>query len=202
MMWLPQQTLADWQESVEALIDVSPDHASLYLLELYPNAPLKEDMARAGWSLAPDDDAAAMYLWSLDRLDTRRLSSSTRSRTSRGRPRVSPQPEVLAGRRVAWVRMRRALDAGRRAVEERAREPRTTSPGSHAGELLAIERRELTAEGAARGRAFHGASAHRRRGHRAASAGAISADVWARFGSNLQPFVDEGCYAARVRGFG
>ena len=46
MMWLPQQTRADWRESVEALIDVGPDHASLYLLELYPNAPLKEDMAR------------------------------------------------------------------------------------------------------------------------------------------------------------
>ena len=69
MMWLPQQTRADWQSNVEALIDVGPDHASLYLLELYPNAPLKEDMARAGWSLAPDDDAAEMYLWSLERLD-------------------------------------------------------------------------------------------------------------------------------------
>ena len=48
---------------------MSPEHASLYLLELYPNAPLKEEMARAGWSLAPDDDAAEMYLWSLSRLD-------------------------------------------------------------------------------------------------------------------------------------
>ena len=70
MMWLPQQTPVQWQESVEALIDVSPEHASLYLLELYPNAPLKEDMARAGWSLAPDDDAAEMYLSGLERLDT------------------------------------------------------------------------------------------------------------------------------------
>ena len=69
MMWLPQQTPADWRESIEGLIQVSPEHASLYLLELYPNAPLKEDMARAGWSLAPDDDAAEMYLWSLERLD-------------------------------------------------------------------------------------------------------------------------------------
>jgi oxygen-independent coproporphyrinogen III oxidase len=69
MMWLPEQTHAQWQSNVEALIDVDPDHASLYLLELYPNAPLKEDMARAGWSQAPDDDAADMYLWSLDRLE-------------------------------------------------------------------------------------------------------------------------------------
>ena len=69
MMWLPKQSPADWRESVEALVDVAPDHASLYLLELYPNAPLKETMARAGWSLAPDDDAAEMYLWSMGRLD-------------------------------------------------------------------------------------------------------------------------------------
>ena len=69
MMWLPQQTPRHWRESVEALVDLRPEHASLYLLELYPNAPLKEDMARSGWSLAPDDDAADMYLWSLSRLD-------------------------------------------------------------------------------------------------------------------------------------
>ena len=84
-MWLPQQSREDWLENVDALIDVGPDHASLYLLELYPNAPLKEEMARAGWSLAPDDDAAEMYLWSLERLDGGRVSSVPRSRTSRGR---------------------------------------------------------------------------------------------------------------------
>ena len=70
MMWLPEQSPADWQHNVDALIEVAPEHASLYLLELYPNAPLKEDMARAGWSLAPDDDAAEMYLSGLERLDT------------------------------------------------------------------------------------------------------------------------------------
>ncbi len=69
MMWLPGQSPADWLASVDALIDVGPDHASLYLLEVYPNAPLKDEMARAGWSVAPDDDAAAMYLDGLDRLD-------------------------------------------------------------------------------------------------------------------------------------
>ncbi|MGZ8869133.1 MAG: radical SAM family heme chaperone HemW, partial [Thermoanaerobaculia bacterium] len=69
MMWLPQQSAEDWRFNVESLIEVGPEHASLYLLELYPNAPLKEDMARAGWSQAPDDDAAEMYLWSMDRLE-------------------------------------------------------------------------------------------------------------------------------------
>lgn len=69
MMWLPGQQPAGWLASVDALIEVSPDHASLYLLEIYPNAPLKDEMARAGWSVAPDDDAAEMYLDGLDRLE-------------------------------------------------------------------------------------------------------------------------------------
>ena len=70
MLWLPEQTLADWQATVNGLIALGPDHASLYLLELYPNAPLREEMARARWSLAPDDDAADMYLWALERLES------------------------------------------------------------------------------------------------------------------------------------
>ena len=62
MLWLPAQTRADCRGSVETLVELGPDHASLYMLELYPNAPLREEMARGGWSLAPDADAAAMYL--------------------------------------------------------------------------------------------------------------------------------------------
>jgi putative oxygen-independent coproporphyrinogen III oxidase len=69
MMWLPQQTVGQWLESVDALIALGPEHASLYILELYPNAPLRDTMARAQWSLAPDDDAAEMYLQAMARLD-------------------------------------------------------------------------------------------------------------------------------------
>jgi oxygen-independent coproporphyrinogen III oxidase len=87
MMWLPQQA---WRTGARTSRGSStrPEHASLYLLELYPNAPLKEDMARAGWSLAPDDDAAEMYLWAWSG-SSRRATRSTRSRTSRGPGRES-----------------------------------------------------------------------------------------------------------------
>jgi oxygen-independent coproporphyrinogen-3 oxidase len=68
-MWLPQQTVDQWLLSVDRLVAEAPDHASLYLLEVYPNAPLREEMARAGWSVAPDEAAAEMYLAALDRLD-------------------------------------------------------------------------------------------------------------------------------------
>ncbi|HUK34680.1 MAG TPA: coproporphyrinogen-III oxidase family protein, partial [Vicinamibacterales bacterium] len=69
MMWLPEQRVEDWLESVDAAIGANPTHLSLYLLEVYPNAPLKDDMARAKWSQAPDDDAAAMYVAAMERLE-------------------------------------------------------------------------------------------------------------------------------------
>jgi oxygen-independent coproporphyrinogen-3 oxidase len=69
MMWLPGQRVEDWLSSVDAAIALAPEHLSLYLLEVYPNAPLKEEMARARWSQAPDDDAAAMYVEAMERLE-------------------------------------------------------------------------------------------------------------------------------------
>ena len=83
MFWLPGQSRASWLESVDRAIALDPDHLSLYLLELYPNAPLKEAMARlrvppaggggatvADWVQASDDEAADMYLDGLDRLSS------------------------------------------------------------------------------------------------------------------------------------
>jgi oxygen-independent coproporphyrinogen-3 oxidase len=70
MMWLPGQRVEEWLESVDAAVAVGPEHLSLYLLEVYPNAPLKDEMARAHWSQAPDDDAAAMYVTAMERLET------------------------------------------------------------------------------------------------------------------------------------
>ncbi|MDQ3069820.1 MAG: hypothetical protein M3R55_08845, partial [Acidobacteriota bacterium] len=68
MMWLPGQSIDRWLANVAALIDLAPEHASLYLLEIYPNAPLKDAMARERWSRAPDDDAAEMYEQGMDAL--------------------------------------------------------------------------------------------------------------------------------------
>jgi len=83
MFWLPGQSVESWLRTIDEAIAQTPDHLSLYLLELYPNSPLKETMARqrpqssAGaladerhpWVQAPDDEAAEMYLAALDRLD-------------------------------------------------------------------------------------------------------------------------------------
>ena len=69
MMWLPAQRLDQWLASVDAAAALGPEHLSLYLLEVYPNAPLKDEMARARWSQAPDEDAAEMYLTAMERLE-------------------------------------------------------------------------------------------------------------------------------------
>jgi len=69
MMWLPGQQVSDWLASVDEAIVLAPDHLSLYMLEVYPNSPLREDMARSAWSQAPDDDVAAMYTTSMERLE-------------------------------------------------------------------------------------------------------------------------------------
>ncbi len=69
MMWLPGQRVVEWLASVDEAVALAPEHLSVYLLEVYPNAPLRDEMARRQWSQAPDEDAEAMYLGALDRLD-------------------------------------------------------------------------------------------------------------------------------------
>ena len=69
MLWLPSQSLHDCAESIDTLTKLEPEHASLYLLEIYPNAPLRDEMARSGWSVVPDADAASMYLEALRCMD-------------------------------------------------------------------------------------------------------------------------------------
>jgi oxygen-independent coproporphyrinogen III oxidase len=90
MLWLPGQSVGHWLESVAALIAMAPDHASLYLLEIYPNAPLRDEMARAGLTPAPDDAAAEMYEAGLERLERAgfeqyEISNVARPRTRRSR---------------------------------------------------------------------------------------------------------------------
>ena len=124
MMWLPRQTVTEWLESVDALIDVGPDHASLYMLEVYPNAPLKDLMSRSGWSLAPDDDVADMYVQSMERLERAGFEQDRDlERRQAGAP-FPPQPEVLAGRGMARYGAWRAFDARRRPLAQRGLDAR------------------------------------------------------------------------------
>lgn len=83
MLWLPGQSFSSWLRSVDEAIALEPDHVSMYLLELYPNAPLKEEMARAAWTQTPDDEAADMYLAGLERFDAARYAQYEISNVAR-----------------------------------------------------------------------------------------------------------------------
>jgi len=200
MMWLPQQSAADWRFNVESLIDVGPEHASLYLLELYPNAPLKEDMARAGWSLAPDDDAAEMYLWSLERLEAAGYVQYEISNVAR--PGRESRHNLKYWRDGEWL----GFGCGAHSTRGGVRWKNVAATEEYvrrvaAGEPLAVERRELSDAERVEEALFTGL-----RLAEGLDLDAIRArygvDVWRTYGSALQPFAAEGlldCEAGRLR---
>jgi oxygen-independent coproporphyrinogen-3 oxidase len=72
MLWLPGQSRASAVRSASIGAGLAPEHLSVYLLEIYPNSPLRDAMARAlaapagasvsEWAQLADDEAADMYL--------------------------------------------------------------------------------------------------------------------------------------------
>jgi oxygen-independent coproporphyrinogen-3 oxidase len=65
---LPSQTLADWERNLDEAIKLSPEHLSLYLLEIHDGTPLDQQV-RSGRQPQPDQDLAAeMYELMIDKL--------------------------------------------------------------------------------------------------------------------------------------
>ncbi len=65
---LPEQTMADWKANLSEAIELSPEHISLYLLEIHSATPLAEQL-RSGRRKPIDEELAAeMYEVMLDRL--------------------------------------------------------------------------------------------------------------------------------------
>ena len=162
MMWLPR---SDAPRSGSTSVDRahcrrSPEHASLYLLELYPNAPLRQDMARAGWSQAPDDDAAEMYEDAMRACSIGRRLSPIRDlerRACRGASRAttSSTGRTASGWRSGAARTARAAASGGGtwpATAEYMARVAGTGPGS-------VPRRGPQPNGPGRGGADHGAAA-------------------------------------------
>ncbi|MEO6656417.1 MAG: coproporphyrinogen-III oxidase family protein, partial [Pyrinomonadaceae bacterium] len=67
---LPGQTLDAWSKNLDGALAMSPEHLSLYLLEIHEGTPLAEQV-RSGRQPQPDPELAAeMYDMMLDRLAT------------------------------------------------------------------------------------------------------------------------------------
>ncbi len=60
---LPKQTLAEWQESIEAVLTLRADHLSLYQLQIEEGTPLATQLKKGLLTLPPSDLSADMADW-------------------------------------------------------------------------------------------------------------------------------------------
>lgn len=65
---LPGQTVMEWQETVEGLLDLHPEHLSLYALMVETGTPLKAQLDRGTVRLPDSDSVADMADWAEERL--------------------------------------------------------------------------------------------------------------------------------------
>jgi oxygen-independent coproporphyrinogen-3 oxidase len=190
MMWLPQQSIADWLVSVEGLIGLGPEHASLYLLEIYPNAPLRDAMARGRWSVAPDEDAAEMYLQGMALLD--RAGYEQYEISNVARPGRESRHNVKYWTDEEWL----GFGCGAHSTRKGVREKNVASTSEYislvaAGGQLAVESRQLSAQARLEEALFMGLRLAR--GIDLASIESrYRTDVWRVYGDELGPFVDQG----------
>jgi oxygen-independent coproporphyrinogen-3 oxidase len=190
MMWLPEQRVDQWLASVDSLIDVHPDHASLYLLELYPNAPLKEDMARSGWALAPDEDAATMYLEALARLDAAGYEQYEISNVAQ--PGHQARHNVKYWQDGEWL----AFGCGAHATRHGIRSRNVSGTADYVtrvtrGDSVIAEQRTLTRDERIEDALFTGLRLTSGLDLQAI-ARRYGVDVWQRYGLELSRFVDAG----------
>ena len=190
MMWLPGQTVARWQESVEGLQAANPEHASLYMLELYPTAPLREEMARAGSAQAPDDVAADMYEWAMDALDVSGFSQYEISNVAK--PGCQSRHNLKYWTDGEWL----GFGPGAHSTILGVRWKNVSATGEYlarveGGADTGVERRDLTASERWQDAVIMGL-----RLRDGISVEAIAAkyglDLWAGYGDHLQPYVEAG----------
>jgi oxygen-independent coproporphyrinogen III oxidase len=68
MFGLPRQSLEHWANTLDQALELQPDHLSCYLLTLDERVPMGRDVARGRLVLPEDDDVAAMYDLTRERL--------------------------------------------------------------------------------------------------------------------------------------
>jgi oxygen-independent coproporphyrinogen-3 oxidase len=190
MMWLPQQSVDQWLESVEVLIALGPDHASLYLLEIYPNAPLRDEMARSRWSVAPDDDAADMYLRGLERLDAAGYRQYEISNVAR--PGRESRHNLKYWTDGEWLGFGPGAHSTRNGVRWKnvSATPEYVAAVASGGQL-GVERRVLSPEERLEEALFTGLRLSRGLDLRVVRS-RYCVDVWERYAMELQPFIDAG----------
>jgi oxygen-independent coproporphyrinogen-3 oxidase len=190
MMWLPGQRVDEWLASVDEAIVLAPEHLSLYMLEVYPNAPLRDEMARAGWSQAPDEDVAAMYVSAMERLEAAGLEQYEISNVAR--PGRRSRHNLKYWTDGEWL----GFGCGAHSTDRAARWnnvagteeyiTRIASGRSPAAAVHPLSREHRMSDALFTGlRLSEGVDLERIRAR-------YGVDVWGRYGEALQPYVGEG----------
>jgi oxygen-independent coproporphyrinogen-3 oxidase len=191
MMWLPEQRVSEWLESIDAATALGPEHLSLYMLEVYPNAPLKDDMARASWSQAPDDDVAAMYVAAMERAEQAGYEQYEISNVAR--PGRRSRHNIKYWTDGEWL----GFGCGAHSTRGGVRWKNVSSTQEYIdrvrrGEDSAVDIRRLTPDEQLGDALFTGL-----RVVDGIDVNAIQTrygvDVWRRFGADLEPFLEAGC---------
>jgi oxygen-independent coproporphyrinogen-3 oxidase len=190
MMWLPGQQVSQWLESVDEAIALGPEHLSLYMLEVYPNSPLREEMARAAWSQAPDDDVAVMYTTSMERLE--RAGYQQYEISNVARPGRRSRHNLKYWTDGEWF----GFGCGAHSTVDGVRWKNVSATddyvaGISAGRLPVVESRRMTADERL-GDALFTALRLSEGADIAAINERYGVDAWARFGSDLDRYVQGG----------
>jgi oxygen-independent coproporphyrinogen-3 oxidase len=199
MLWLPGQSQASWRHTVERAVEVAPEHLSLYLLELYPNAPLKEAMARVtgastvsskDWLQVADDVAADMYLEGLDLLDRAGYEQYEISNVARAG--CASRHNVKYWQSGAW----RGFGCGAHSTDDGLRWKNVSATSEYvdrisAGRSVRADLQTLSALARVEEALFTGLRLTSGIDRRNFSA-RYGVDPWPRYGGALQPYVDDG----------
>ena len=190
MIGLPGQTLAGWRASIERLLEIAPEHISFYLLELYPNVPLRGEVLRKESALPSDDLAADMYNSGLQWLSEAGYEHYEISNAAQ--PGRRSRHNLKYWTDGAWLGLGAAAHSTRRGVRwQNVAAAADYVQRMARGETVTVARRVLSAE--------ERLSEALITGLRLVEGVSLSGigrrygiDVWARYGLDLQPFVDEG----------
>ncbi|MBN1993949.1 MAG: radical SAM family heme chaperone HemW [Anaerolineae bacterium] len=188
---LPGQSLAQWQDTLQAALRLAPDHFSLYTLTIEPGTPLHQQVSQGQVPMPDDDLAAEMYAGALETLEAAGYTHYEISNWARANGEAPWQtPGLAAAHNLIYWRNQPYLGVGAGAYStvngERwmnVKQPQTYIARLEQGAGLGAARDESTVERIDPNTAM---AEHMLLGLRLVREGVSAAEFGARFGKPLQ----------------
>jgi oxygen-independent coproporphyrinogen-3 oxidase len=190
MMWLPQQTTGQWLQSVERAVAIDPDHLSLYMLEVYPHLPLRQEMDRHQWRQLSDEVAADMYEQAMTRLESAGYEQYEISNVAK--PGRRSRHNLKYWSDGEWL----GFGPGAHSTQAGSRWKNVSSTEDYvlrlaAGTPVATDRRELPNEERLGDALFTGLRLNDGV-ELSILSGRYGTDIWQKYGERLAPYLDAG----------